>query len=130
MQDGAIVHLTEDGMQKLEVPDDHMVPCTHTSTFQRRWTCFLICKRFWNIRGVLSIEARQQHHLLCAEQCPKVMEKVSILYKYFFMSLFQILLRARAQEKKKTKMAYFLGLQPFFLLVEGKSGFISLQVWI
>ena len=25
MQDGAIVHLTEDGVQKLKVPDDHMV---------------------------------------------------------------------------------------------------------
>ena len=40
MQDGAIVHLTEDGMQKHKVPDDHMMPCTHTSTFQRRWTYF------------------------------------------------------------------------------------------
>ena len=25
MQDGAIVHLTEDGMRKCEVPDDHMI---------------------------------------------------------------------------------------------------------
>ena len=41
MQDGAIVHLTEDGMQKHEVPDDHVVMHAHTSTFQRRWTCFL-----------------------------------------------------------------------------------------
>ena len=41
MQDGAIVHLTEDGTQKLKVPDDHMVMHMHASTFQRRWTCFL-----------------------------------------------------------------------------------------
>ena len=33
MQDGAIVHLTEDGMQKLEVPDDHVVMCMHVSPF-------------------------------------------------------------------------------------------------
>ena len=33
MQDGAIVHLTEDGAQKLEVPDDHVVMRVHASTF-------------------------------------------------------------------------------------------------
>ena len=42
MQDGAIVHLTEDGMQKPEVPDDHVVMHMHASTFQRRWTCFFV----------------------------------------------------------------------------------------
>ena len=33
MQDGAIVHLTENGMQKCKVPDDHVIMCVHTPTF-------------------------------------------------------------------------------------------------
>ena len=32
MQDGAIVHHTEDGMQKHKVLDDHMIMCVHTPT--------------------------------------------------------------------------------------------------
>ena len=33
MQDGAIVHLTEDGMQKHKVPDDHVTMHMHTLRF-------------------------------------------------------------------------------------------------
>ena len=33
MQDGATAHLTEDGAQKLGVPDDHMVMRMHASSF-------------------------------------------------------------------------------------------------
>ena len=83
MRDGAIVHLTEDGMQKLEVPDDHVVMHMHTSTFQRRWMCFF-CERNFGILGAFFfIGVRQQHCLLCAEQCPKVVSKVSILLSTF-----------------------------------------------
>ena len=36
MQDGAIVHLTEDGMQKREVPDDHSdYVCAHSNLSKR-----------------------------------------------------------------------------------------------
>ena len=35
MQDGAIVHPTEDGMQNHEVPEDHLMMHTHDSTYQR-----------------------------------------------------------------------------------------------
>ena len=34
MWDGAIVHLTEDGMWKLQVPNDHMVMHMHASSFE------------------------------------------------------------------------------------------------
>ena len=57
------------------------------------------------------IEVRQQHHLLCTDQCPKVVQKVSILLSTFLMSLFQILLRAHAQEKKP-KWYTFSGCSP------------------
>ena len=40
MQDGAIVHLTEDGARKLEVPDDHMVMCMHALSFEREGHVF------------------------------------------------------------------------------------------
>ena len=52
MQDGAIVHLTEDGMQKCEVPDDHMIMRVHTPTFQREKICFFVTNYF-GISGVL-----------------------------------------------------------------------------
>ena len=100
-------------MQKLKVPDDHMVMHVHTSTFQRRWTLGFLVDRNFRILGVFFfIEVRQQHCLLCADQCPKVVSKVSILLSIFFMPLFQILLRARAQEKKKPKWHTFLGCGP------------------
>ena len=35
MQDGAIVHLIKDGMQKRKVPDDHMMLHMHSPIFQR-----------------------------------------------------------------------------------------------
>ena len=46
MQDGAIVHLTEDGMQKLEVPDDHVVMHVHTSSFERGGCVFWSKRNF------------------------------------------------------------------------------------
>ena len=52
MQDGAIIHLTEDGMQKLEVPDDHVMMHVHASTFQRRWMCFVQRENF-KYRGII-----------------------------------------------------------------------------
>ena len=41
MQDGAIVHLTEDGAWELKVLDDHVMMRVHASTFQRSWMGFL-----------------------------------------------------------------------------------------
>ena len=52
MQDGAIVHLTEDGMQKHKVPDDHVMLHMHTPEFQRRRTFFLSRTKF-QTRGAI-----------------------------------------------------------------------------
>ena len=52
MRDGAIVHLTEDGTQKCEVPDDHVIMHVHTPTFQREKTCFFVTNYF-GISGAL-----------------------------------------------------------------------------
>ena len=46
MQDGAIVHLTEDGTLKLEVPDDHVVMHVHASSFEREGRVFFSKRNF------------------------------------------------------------------------------------
>ena len=43
MQDGAIVHLMEDGAVTQKVLDDHVTACAHTPDFQREQTHFI----FW-----------------------------------------------------------------------------------
>ena len=53
MWDGAIVHLTEDGMQKLKVPDDHVVMHMYASNISKEVDMFFMWKKFWNIRGIL-----------------------------------------------------------------------------
>ena len=40
MQDGAIVHLTEDGAVTRKVPDDHVTARMHTPSFRGERTCF------------------------------------------------------------------------------------------
>ena len=114
MQDGAIVHLTEDGTQKLEVPDDHMMMCMHTPTFQRRWMCFCATENFGISGAFFFIGARQQHHLLCTEQCPEVVSKVSIplnTFLYCYSKFFQ------EHMLKKTKMAYLFAFWPYFFFI-------------
>ena len=40
------------------------------------------------------------HHQLCTEQCPEFSEQSEYTFKYFYLTLFQIFLRARALRKK------------------------------
>ena len=51
MQDGAIVHLTEDGTWKHKVPDDHVIMCVHTPTFWREKTCFFLWQIILEYQG-------------------------------------------------------------------------------
>ena len=51
MQEGAIVHLTEDGMPKLKVPDDHMVMSVHASSFEKEGYVFLKKRRNFEDQG-------------------------------------------------------------------------------
>ena len=51
MQDGATVHLTEDGTRKIEVPDDHMVMHVHVSSFRKK-DVFPSKDKFQSIRGI------------------------------------------------------------------------------
>ena len=53
MQDGAIVHLTEDGMQKCEVLDDHMIMHAHTSNISKREDVFFHVTNYFGISGAL-----------------------------------------------------------------------------
>ena len=52
-QDGAIVHLTEDGMQKHKVPDDHVMPHVRTLQDFEREGFFFLRSKILNSRGVI-----------------------------------------------------------------------------
>ena len=51
MQDGAIVHLTEDGTWKRKVPDDHVILRAHTPEFWRRRMFFLSRSKIFEQEG-------------------------------------------------------------------------------
>ena len=84
MQDGAIVHLTEDGMQNdLKVPDDHMTVHVHTPGFWQNKTCFFVQENFRIVGAFIFWSLDTKHHQLCTEQCPELVSKVSILLSTF-----------------------------------------------
>ena len=128
MRDGAIVHLTEDGTQKHEVPG---WPCDYAcahSNLSKREDMFFCDKLFWNIRGVtfhwrLTIEPSIVHWTV-----PWHCEQSKYSFKYFPLLLFQILLRAHAQENQKGTPFWVSALLPFHTRQEQPDDHVGLDL--
>ena len=76
MRDGAIVHLTEDSAQKLEVPDDHVVMHVHASSFEKEGHIFWLESKFSDTRGkIFTLKLTRTSSNSVLNSAPQLWEK-------------------------------------------------------